>query len=41
MGQFWTKKNDQEDEDEKTVNPFTERIGHGDRRFPDPNQSDK
>ncbi len=36
MGQYWTRKGDQEDQDERTVCPWTEIVGHGDRRFPDP-----
>lgn len=34
MGQYWTRKGDQEDIDEKTVNPFTERIIKADRNVP-------
>jgi len=37
MGQYWTRKGDQEDLDEKTTaRPFSESIGHGDMEFPDP-----
>jgi hypothetical protein len=36
MGQYWTRKGDQEDKDERTVCPWTEHVGHGDRCFPDP-----
>lgn len=35
MGQYWTRKGDQEDKDERTVCPWTERVGHGDRNLPD------
>ena len=38
MGQYWTRKGDQEDKDERTVCPWTEHVGNGDRRYPDPNQ---
>ena len=31
MGQYWTRKGDQEDLDEKTVCPWTEFIGNGDK----------
>lgn len=36
MGQYWTRKGDQEDMDERTVCPWTEYVGHGDRHLPDP-----
>lgn len=36
MGQYWTRKGDQEDKDERTVCPWTEHVGHGDRDWPDP-----
>ncbi len=36
MGQYWTRKGDQEDKDERTVCPWTEIVGHGDRNFPTP-----
>lgn len=38
MGQYWTRKGDQEDKDERTVCPWTEHVGHGDRFVPDPDQ---
>lgn len=31
MGQYWTRKGDQEDLDEKTVCPWTEFVGNGDK----------
>lgn len=34
MGQYWTRKGDQEDRDERTVCPWTDRVGHGDRNLP-------
>lgn len=34
MGQYWTRKGDHEDLDNKTVNPFTEIIMKSDRAFP-------
>lgn len=40
MGQYWTPKGDQEDKDERTVCPWTEHVGHGDRFMSDP-KSDK
>ncbi|MEE0984297.1 MAG: hypothetical protein UH687_01435 [Bacteroidaceae bacterium] len=36
MGQYWTRKGDQEDKDERTVCPWTEHAGHGDRFMPEP-----
>ena len=36
MGQYWTRKRDQEDMDEKTANPFAEAVSHGNMFFPDP-----
>lgn len=36
MGQYWTRKNDQEDLDaEKTANPWTEHKVKGDRHIPE------
>lgn len=29
MGQFWTRKRDQEDQDEKLATPWAEKQGHG------------
>lgn len=29
MATFWTRKGDQEDDDEKTAKPFAEFVGHG------------
>lgn len=40
MGQYWTRKGDQDDKDERTVCPWTESVGHGDRNFPDPESGD-
>ena len=38
MGQYWTRKGDQFDEDaEKTANPWAEHLVKGDRTFPDKN----
>lgn len=34
MGKYWTRKGDQEDIDEKTINPFAELITKSDRAFP-------
>lgn len=34
MGQFWTKKKDQEDQDEKLATPWAEKAGHGDMQWP-------
>lgn len=34
MGQYWTRKGDQEDLDNKTVNPFTEIMVKSDRAYP-------
>ena len=35
MGQYWTRKNDQEDQDaEKTANPWAEKQVKGDRNIP-------
>lgn len=34
MGQYWTRKGDQEDLDEKTVNPFSEYMVKSDRNIP-------
>lgn len=36
MGQYWTRKGDQEDKDERTICPWTERVGHGNMEFPEP-----
>ena len=41
MGQYWTRKGDQEDKDERTVCPWTEVVGHGDRAFPIPKDDDE
>ena len=45
MGQFWTKKKDQEDHDEKLATPWAQLVGHGNMEWPwpdgfDDNQSD-
>ena len=45
MGQFWTKKKDQEDQDEKLATPWGELVGDGNMEWPwpdgfDDNQSD-
>jgi len=37
MAQYWTRKGDQEDLDDKTAKPFAEFVGHGNVFFPDPN----
>lgn len=37
MGQYWTKKNDQDDLDEKVAKPFAELVSHGNMKYPDPN----
>lgn len=34
MGQYWTRKGDKDDLDEKTVNPFTEIIMKSNRNYP-------
>lgn len=34
MGQYWTRKGDQSDVDEKTINPFTEQIMKSNRNYP-------
>lgn len=34
MGQYWTRKSDQEDEDDRTVNPWAEQKVKGDRNIP-------
>lgn len=44
MGQYWTRKNDQEDLDaEKTANPWAEHKVKADRNIPDkePTEYDK
>lgn len=33
-GQFWMRKGDHEDEDEKIAKPFAEYVGHGNMEFP-------
>lgn len=36
MGQYWTRKNDQEDQDsQKTADPWAEHKIKGDRNFPE------
>lgn len=38
MGQYWTRKNDKDDEDaEKTATPWAEHKVKGDRVLPDDN----
>ena len=34
MATFWTRKGDQEDDDEKTAKPFAEFVSHGNINFP-------
>jgi hypothetical protein len=41
MAQFWIKKDEEQKEDEEALNPFAEMIGHGNMRFPDPNDNRK
>lgn len=41
MGQYWTKKGDQDDQDEKTAYPFADMVGHANIEYPDPNDTDK
>ncbi|MBO5871026.1 MAG: hypothetical protein J6P96_01805 [Bacteroidaceae bacterium] len=41
MGQYWTRKGDQEDKDERTICPWTEVVGHGDRTFSAPKDEDE
>ena len=36
MGQYWTRKGDEEFEDEKTINPFEEKQVKSDRNAPEP-----
>ena len=40
MGQFWTKKKDQEDQDEKLAQPWAEKVGHGNMAWPWPDGFD-
>lgn len=40
MAQYWTRKGDQEDKDERTVCPWSERVGHGDMVFPEPEEDE-
>lgn len=40
MASYWTKKNDIEDVDSRTINPWAEMTGHGNMNFPDPHQKD-
>lgn len=35
MGQYWTRKGDEEFEDEKAINPFEEKRIKSDRNNPD------
>lgn len=39
MGQFWTKKKDQEDQDEKIATPWAEKVGHGNMKWPDDSEN--
>lgn len=32
-GQYWNRKGDHEDEDEKIAKPFAEYVGHGNMEF--------
>ena len=41
MGQFWTKKKDQEDQDEKIATPWAEKVGHGNMAWPWPDGFDE
>ena len=34
MATFWTRKGDQEDDDEKTAKPFAEYVAHGNMFLP-------
>jgi hypothetical protein len=34
VGQYWTRKGDEEFEDEKTINPFEEKQVKSDRHIP-------
>lgn len=37
MGQYWIRKNDKDDQDaEKTANPWAQRRVKGDREIPEP-----
>lgn len=40
MAQFWTRKDDRED-DLRTVKPWDEMVSNGDKRFPDPHSEKK
>ncbi len=39
MGQFWTKKKDHEDQDEKIATPWAEKVGHGNMMWPDDSEN--
>jgi len=39
MASYWTKKDDEQKLDEEALNPFAELIGHGNMKFPDPNNT--
>ncbi len=38
MSVFWIKKDEEQEVDEKALNPFAKKIGHGDMFFPDPDK---
>ncbi|MDD6896184.1 MAG: hypothetical protein PUD51_10045 [Prevotellaceae bacterium] len=39
MATLWTKKKDQDDEDEKLAQPWSELVGHGNVSWPDPKEA--
>lgn len=41
MASFWMKKDEEQELDERTLNPFAEMLGHGNMNFPDPNKKAK
>ena len=38
MSVFWIKKDEEQEVDEKALNPFAKKIGHGDMFYPDPDK---
>ena len=38
MAQFWIKKDEEQEVDEKALNPFAKKIGHGDMFYPAPDK---
>ena len=39
MATLWTKKKDQDDEDEKLAQPWSELVGQGNVSWPDPKEA--